>query len=164
MERLTYREDGMPFVIGINGKTADSVEIMDAVIERLADYEDMMKRWRMTEIRDIDLIFRRVNALGGMDLMAQCHDAVADLAHYKQLEAEGRLIELPCKVGDTVWRVIKHCTESEFGDCVGCTRNENGACQPKYFEQAFLVGLYDQIGKTAFLDRESALAKLEGEK
>ena len=30
------------------------------------------------------------------------------LAHYEDLEEAGRLIELPCKVGDTVWNVNEY--------------------------------------------------------
>ena len=33
--------------------------------------------------------------------------AVQKLAHYEDLEEQSRLIELPCKVGDTVW-IIRH--------------------------------------------------------
>lgn len=29
------------------------------------------------------------------------------LNHYKDLEEQGRLIEIPCKVGDTVWELCK---------------------------------------------------------
>jgi hypothetical protein len=32
---------------------------------------------------------------------------IAKLAYYEDLEEQGRLIELPCKVGDTVWLVEK---------------------------------------------------------
>ncbi|MDO4486056.1 MAG: hypothetical protein Q4C46_05600 [Bacillota bacterium] len=31
------------------------------------------------------------------------------LAHYEDLEEQGRLIELPCAVGDTVYVINKHC-------------------------------------------------------
>ena len=28
---------------------------------------------------------------------------IAKLAHYEELEAAGRLVELPCKIGDDIW-------------------------------------------------------------
>ena len=31
------------------------------------------------------------------------YPAINKLAHYEDMEEQGRLIELPCKVGDTVW-------------------------------------------------------------
>ena len=36
-----------------------------------------------------------------------CNDLIDKLAHYEDLEEQGRLIELPCAVGDTVWLVEK---------------------------------------------------------
>lgn len=84
-------------------------------------------------------------------------DRLRELA---EADKDGLCVVLPCKVGDTVWRVIRHCTESAFDDCVGCERNESGRCKPKFSEQAFSVGLYDQIGKTVFLTREDAEAAL----
>ena len=32
--------------------------------------------------------------------------AAIKLAEYENLEAQGRLIKLPCKVGDTVWQIM----------------------------------------------------------
>ena len=37
------------------------------------------------------------------------YKAIRDkLAHYEDLEEQGRLIELPCAVGDTVWSIYKN--------------------------------------------------------
>ena len=36
-------------------------------------------------------------------------DILEKLAHYEDLEEQGRLIELPCAVGDTVYVINKHC-------------------------------------------------------
>lgn len=36
------------------------------------------------------------------------NDIRKKLSHYEDLEKQGRLIELPCKVGDTVWLVEKN--------------------------------------------------------
>jgi hypothetical protein len=79
-------------------------------------------------------------------------------------ERDGRLVVLPCKVGNMVWRVIHHCTESEFGDCIGCYRMESGRCKPWMFEQKFSVGLCNEIGKTVFLTREEAESAKEESK
>ena len=35
--------------------------------------------------------------------MCPLNEAIKKLAHYEDLEERGRLIKLPCKVGDTVW-------------------------------------------------------------
>ena len=65
------------------------------------------------------------------------------LAHYEDLEEQGRLIELPCAVGDTVW-------------FVGVQHNH-------YFitEYAFEIFMFDDIGNRIFLTKEEAEAKLK---
>ena len=72
---------------------------------RLAAYEDLMERWKLRSIEEADRIFQRVNALGGTDLMAQ-YRAIGSIDHLRDLlqaEQDGRLVVLPCKVGDHVW-------------------------------------------------------------
>ena len=39
--------------------------------------------------------------------MCPINEAIKKLAHYEDLEEQGKLIELPCKVGDTVY-AIRH--------------------------------------------------------
>ena len=39
------------------------------------------------------------------DRCEYCYEAIQKLAHYEDLEEQGRLIELPCKIGDTVYVV-----------------------------------------------------------
>ena len=93
-----------------------------------------------------------------------------ELKHYKDLEEQGRLITLPCKIGDTVYEVQEtrkriqeytvisvhhsHCS-TLFGwtlkDGKGVYSNLNG------FEE-------HAIGKTVFLTKEEAEATLKGEK
>ena len=41
-------------------------------------------------------------------------EAWSKLAHYEDLEEQGRLIELPCAVGDKVWIII----QDEDGHCI----------------------------------------------
>lgn len=38
--------------------------------------------------------------------MPLLEEVIEKLAHYEDLEEAGRLIELPCAVGDTVWEVV----------------------------------------------------------
>ena len=65
-------------------------------------------------------------------------DAFNKLAHYEELEEQGRLIELPCKVGDTVWvadglhepwkttytRIYHIVMDLSFGCVIGYTKEE----------------------------------------
>ena len=62
------------------------------------------------------------------------------LAHYEDLEEQGRLIELPCAVGDTIyeihdgeirtnslvtkWRITRYLEEGFFGESVFTTKEE----------------------------------------
>lgn len=89
------------------------------------------------------------------------------LAHYEDLEESGRLVELPCKVGDTVYFP----SERFPAEIDGIVINENGI----YFQwiqydrgyeltEVWDYGEFhiDDFGKTAFMTREEAEAALEG--
>ena len=80
------------------------------------------------------------------------------LAHYEDLEEQGRLIELPCAVGDTVWMVIDN---RDF------KRRMKDYCpsaeelpELNIVEHNFSLLLLSSIGKTVFLTKEEAEAKL----
>ena len=108
------------------------------------------------------------------------------LAHYEDLEEHGRLIELPCAVGDTVWFIGRKCVTCNEDDCYGCPHNRNGERKNEKFlyittikqfeitknavymidtdtvwsstENSFNI---DEIGRTVFLTKEEAEAKLK---
>lgn len=42
-----------------------------------------------------------------MSVLQRCHKLVSQLKEYKDLEEQGKLLKLPCAVGDTVYRVHK---------------------------------------------------------
>lgn len=76
-------------------------------------------------------------------------EAYKELERYRNLEAEGRLIELPCKVGDTVymihristgWYVIAESTSDAY--------------------MLALCVMQGRFGKTVFLTKAEAEAKL----
>ena len=76
---------------------------------------------------------------------------------WKDLEEQGRLIELPCAVGDTVYWI------SESDACLFCNgpcyeRCEEGALKIK--EIPFKPHMLNEIGEIIFLTREEAEAKL----
>lgn len=83
-----------------------------------------------------------------------------------QAEKKGRLVVLPCKVGDTVyrigasickWREIDHCEEYcdgwQYRDCWDGTKT--------VLEEKFSLCDLESIDKTVFLTREAAEAALE---
>ena len=100
------------------------------------------------------------------------HNVLQKLADYEDLEEQGRLIKLPCKVGDTVWdndfgRPCAYTiTAFSFGEC------EEYICEPVTTKEVVfyyanssgsITGSFaeSEIGKTVFLTREEAEAKLK---
>lgn len=82
--------------------------------------------------------------------------AMADLRerlkHYEDLEEQGLLLKLPCKVGDVVWRVSTQ-------------RDNYDDCEYKIITQSlFRLDCLGCVGKTLFLTKEEAekvLAEME---
>ena len=98
--------------------------------------------------------------------------AMEKLADYEDAEEQGRLIKLPCKVGDTVWdndfgRPCAYTiTAFSFGEC------EEYICKPVttkevvfYYENSrgSITGSFAEsaIGKSVFLNKSEAEAKLK---
>ena len=88
---------------------------------------------------------------------------IKKLATYEDLEEQGLLVRLPCKVGDTVY-VPTRVLVSEFKiTAIFCDIHGT------YFYWLFYCGIYERtsgfserdIGKTVFLTREEAEKKLE---
>lgn len=72
------------------------------------------------------------------------HRVLQKLADYEDLEEQGLLLKLPCKVGDTV-----HLIKSD------------GKVVPRTADMQFLGVLWDDYGKEWFLTQEEAEAKLK---
>ena len=120
--------------------------------ERLKEYEDtgfdpeeiadFMKRWEQTV------------EIGGM-LKKYCIDHIRDLLHAEQ---DGRLVVLPCKVGDHVWADGREAIVVWFF----------GYKTERYLHAQFLDNAeytdipFYEIGKTVFLTRQEADAALKG--
>lgn len=94
------------------------------------------------------------------------------LKEYQQSEEQGRLIKLPCKVGDTVWdndygRPCAYAiTAFSFGEC------EEYICEPVTTKEVVfyyanssgsITGSFaeSEIGKSVFLSKSKAEAKLK---
>lgn len=97
---------------------------------------------------------------------------IEKLAEYEDLEEQGRLIKLPCKVGDTAWdndfgRPCAYTiTAFSFGEC------EEYICEPVTTKKAVfyyanssgsITGSFaeSEIGKSVFLNKSEAEAKLK---
>ena len=76
--------------------------------------------------------------------MCQRYVAFDKLAEYEDLEEQGLLLKLPCKVGDTVYLI-----------------KSDGKVVPRTADMQFLGVLWDDYGKEWFLTQEEAEAKLK---
>lgn len=133
MERLTYFKDGH-YRLDFGG-----VQYQADFVDRLAAYED--SKLSPEDAANLHAILR----LGdGMTLMRLRELAVAD--------KDGRVVVLPCKVGDTVYR-LQYIEQTPRRITVGVV--------PIKFALIWL----EEFGKTVFLtleEAEKALAELEG--
>lgn len=96
-------------------------------------------------------------------------NALVRLAELEDKINNGTLIELPCKVGDTVYCVeyfcnYKGCSSNEQVSCCGCPemiererRKEKFVISTKKFRLQDL----DRVGKTLFPSKEAAEAKIK---
>ena len=146
MERLTYRDkDGFPMMKNRGGFKQEGVE-------RLAAYED-------THMMPSDVTSMRMD----MAIIAALFNGV-DVDRMKEMtEADraGRLVVLPCKVGDKLYRVFDgNISEHEVQNMKYFARQRRlGIDMTPFFPDAEKF-----IGKTVFLTREEAEAALEAMK
>lgn len=104
---------------------------------------------------------------------ANYNKILTKLGDYEDLEEQGRLIKLPCKVGDTVYCIFTRYTRCTFGNeefdeysCQGCeyecdSKKENYVQDMKAYSLDWIVTNLKNIGKTAFLTKSEAEAKLK---
>lgn len=77
------------------------------------------------------------------------NELIDKLAEYEDLEEQGRLLKLPCKIGGTVYVIMNQ--RDNFSDALY-----------KIVTAAFFrYGMIKDVGKTVFLTREEAEEALE---
>lgn len=87
--------------------------------------------------------------------------AYKKLAEYEDLEEQGLLLRLPCKVGDTIWDAFKECITECKVDHFAFDEDEpymiivakDGSFRAKHY--------FINIGKNVYLTREEAKQKLK---
>lgn len=90
--------------------------------------------------------------------------AIQKLAHYEDLEEQGRLICLPCKVGDAVYEILPPCDDTllcETFQKFFISRCVNKECGHYIQIKQFRIELLKKFGNTVFLTKEEAEAKLK---
>lgn len=159
MERLTHER--------VNGIKSGywSAATKETLVQRLAAYEET--GLTPEEIKDII-------AVGSSDLAKMLRTLInnGETEHMRNIltaEAEGRLMVLPCAVGDKVW-IPGHKFASEI-ETIVINREEGLYFEYAEYDRSYeLTECWDEgnftandIGKTVFLTREEAEAALEGE-
>lgn len=94
--------------------------------------------------------------------VADAIEAMRELQRYKDLEEQGRLIELPCKGGDTVW-LIPFIGGNPLGTIEEDQVTMVGITSKSIHVKTRSFSSYNTthiIGKRAFLTKEEAEAKL----
>ena len=156
MERLTKRDkDGFPMMKKRGG-------FKQGGVERLAAYEDT----GLTPERCAE--FARADAEGRYIVMRDAEqEGVARLRELAEADKDGRLVVLPCKVGDTVWANLDGMRHTR--KCVIEFANIGSHVTTIVFST--VDGLREQygvnpcsFGKTVFLTREEAEKALEAMK
>ena len=152
MERLTYRDkDGFPMMKKRGG-------FKQGVVERLAAYEDTGRTpEEVTALGNLfDYVLEESKTLTGQFALL---NRIRDLA---RADSAGRLVVLPCKVGDGLWTFCSHTVEQVYSFTVTDISTLNG----RTMLNTSRCGVIDarDIGKTVFLTREEAEAALEAMK
>lgn len=113
MDRLTERDGyGNADIIGVDSMelqgNLDFDEFVRATnaLNRLADYEDT--GLSQEEIKTLGEKLKR-SAVAIIE-ESNHQERMLKMLELERAEAEGRLIVLPCKVGDTVYQIIDDCT------------------------------------------------------
>jgi len=172
MERLTKRDaDGQAVMdcqkckadwVGKHCKPMDDCTAMycrNRVKDRLAAYED-------TGLTPDEIKSMKDEHFSGLE-MAKLHSALMKLKKYQEADKEGRLVVLPCKVGQRVFALLdtdKHISECEvkqigMGNKIGFIGLEPIGARGREYGVAL-----NGFDKTVFLTREEAEKALEAMK
>ena len=159
---------------GNAGEHIEAVEVAVQAFEKLSDYEDLEELTGIS-IKELAKIFRQHIHDGCQHpkkAIVLTDGDVDKWRKYKDLEEQGRLIKLPCKVGDTVWDndfgipCAYTITAFSFGEC------EEYICEPITTKEAVfyyanssgsITGSFaeSEIGKSVFLSKAEAKANLK---
>ena len=157
MNRLTIRKSDGAWDVPLRNDDGAYIPSQE-IIDRLAAYED--SGLEPEEVRGIKTAYDEVQI--PYEVVATGADA-ARVIRLLDAEDEGRLLVLPCKVGDTVFSAFEN--EGVFCGKVYAISTCDGT---NWFSVRYDGGLrydntWDEIGKTVFFAREDAEKALGGD-
>ena len=151
-ERLTFLNgDDVPCVTEDNCMEEQSGHYCGPAIDRLAAYEDT--RQAPEEIYSLYgewcAMMSVLNSIGSYDRLRELAEA----------DRDGRVVVLPCRVGDGLWTFCTHPVEQVYSFTVTDISTLNG----RTMLNTSRCGVIDarDVGKTVFLTREEAEKALE---
>ena len=165
MERLTRRDSVGQALLAPEWEEKYKVnELIEILLECLAAYED-------TGLTPEEIRYCLNGSITAEEAKAHYDEARKqndEWFAWKQAEAEGRLLALPCKVGDPVYYLTGN---PIFASGYHFSRVESTKCDGFYFDEKGLQiclymphgnhGTYGYFGKTIFLTREEAAKALK---
>ena len=152
MERLTYFKDGY-WRVNFSG-----VQYQADFVDRLAAYEDTGLYPESVEELKLSMMGKAISEITEFEGLPI--DRIRELA---EADKDGRVVVLPCKVGDTVYfALLGRIIEKQVFSIVSFSNSTRIYCggTSEYFRP-------EDIGKTFFLARaeaEKALRGMEGKK
>lgn len=152
MERLTFLNgDEIPCVRNDQCFEEQSEHYCGPAIDRLTAYED-------THMMPPDVMSMRMD----MAILTALFDGI-DVDRMREIvaaERGGRVVVLPCKLGDGLWTFCSHPVEQVYSFTVTDISTLNG----RTMLNTSRCGVIDarDVGKTVFLTREDAEKALEG--
>ncbi len=166
MERLTYKYDDKWCISGINGKLISDkhANYWGEAIDRLAAYEN-------AGIEPCDYTVVRASYEEAERAKKDLSVAISKLGECMRLlkaEEQGRLVVLPCKIGDTLYDIYEAINNGYYEDNVikEFKVKEINVNLDKRNRPWLIIGGYmfafEDFGKTVFLSREEAEVILRG--
>ena len=129
---------------------------------------------RLTKINGKYIEYSDENYNNSIDNRTMLEKCLRKLAEYEDLEEQGLMLQLPCKVGDTVYCIYERYTKcSEYGQvfeeysCQGCERLECDSHKELYVQSQkaysldWIVSNLKRFYKTVFLTKAEAEQKLK---
>lgn len=155
-ERLSYDSEYVPIIDALNSLAA--YEDTGLEPEEIQEAVDLFKDWKDADIpKELKSWVERCTWH-----VRKCEELRRELDEYKKAESEGRLVLLPCKVGDTVYRFQRY-----FNDATLKSEIKIKPCVVGSFSSESIITtdhvwiLVSNFGKTVFPTREEAEKALE---
>lgn len=172
MDRLTYRIDKGIWLV--NGLSVAACVMHQDILSRLAAYEDT----GLTPEEITKSLEDCADTVAENQWAIRLLEELEDIDHIKELlqaEQDGRLVVLPCKVGDTVWTNFAmsgwHFRDKDrpysarvvFVGLNDSDKMGGGLINVAYEKHGYMMQFsFSEIGKFVFLTREEAEAALKG--